>query len=282
MELFECEYGLVDNEEWIKRIDHIKPQFGNLQEIFVKSVESRKPNSAILLSGGIDSTLIAHISKNPCYSIGIEGCADIDEALKAAKIHGLSLKTRIFSLDEIEEFLKQLAPLFDIDEFKDENLAVLFGVGAVVLGACKFAMEDGFNRLMTGLGSEEIFAGYNRHAKSADVNVECWNGLKLMYGRDLIRDSIIAKHLGVSFVTPFLDMDVISCAMAIPGEEKIGVLSKMPIRKVALELGLDVSFAMRPKKAAQYGSGIDKAIKLLAKRAGYDKKGEYLESLKQK
>jgi len=56
-------------------------------------------------------------------------------------------------------------------------------------------------------------------------------------------------------------------------------VNKYILRCVAIDVGVDKSVALRGKKAAQYGSGFDKALKKLAKRRGFRKKTDYLTTL---
>ena len=64
---------------------------------------------------------------------------------------------------------------------------------------------------------------------------------------------------------PFLDKNVIETATKIPikymlhsNDDKV---RKHILREVAYEMGVPEYIAFRPKKAAQYGTGIDKIIK---------------------
>lgn len=164
---------------------------------------------------------------------------------------------------------------------------IIIGVGGVVVGAADLAKHDGCNILFGGLGSEEIFAGYQRHEHANTspqaVQEECWAGLKAMWARDLERDCALAKSLKITVLTPFLDERVILAAMGISGSEKIkekdGVaFKKFVLRQVAQDLGLPASFAWRPKRAAQYGSRFDSALDKLAKKKNM-RKSEYVENL---
>ena len=128
------------------------------------------------------------------------------------------------------------------------------------------------------MGSEEIFAGYERHNQAENIQEECWQGLKLMWSRDLVRDFNLAKELNIKIKTPFLDKELIEYAMKLPAEWKIvREKKKVILREVAEEfLG---EFAWRKKKAAQYGSCFDKAIAKLAKKNGFKLKKDWLDSL---
>jgi asparagine synthase (glutamine-hydrolysing) len=55
--------------------------------------------------------------------------------------------------------------------------------------------------------------------------------------------------------------------------------SKLILREAAEELGLPKAIAWRSKKAAQYGSRLDKAISKIARQKGFKLKKEYLMSL---
>ena len=54
---------------------------------------------------------------------------------------------------------------------------------------------------------------------------------------------------------------------------------KWALRKVAEEAGVPKEFAWRKKVAAQYGSGLDKAMLRLAKRQGLRYRRDYLAGL---
>jgi len=75
----------------------------------------------------------------------------------------------------------------------------------------------------------------------------------------------------VELRVPYLDVEVIKTAMSIPPSLKIcgpmDVLKKRVLRQVAKMIGLPAKIVDRPKKAVQYGSGVDKAIKALAKKS---------------
>jgi len=271
--------GLVDEKEWIKHINSLKKaEKLQFKQEFIDAIEKRIPDKkfGILFSGGIDSTLIAFVCKKlkkdfTCYCVGLEDSPDIISAQEVAKKYGFELKKKILSMKDIEKTIKKMVSLVGPDTMK-------VGVGAVMYEAIKLAKKDKITEVFSGLGSEEIFAGYERHFLSKDVNKECWKGLKEMFHRDFERDLAIGKDLKVNLFVPFLDSNVISAAMSIPGEEKIKKgYKKYALRKFAEEIGL--KDAWRKKKAAQYGSYFDKAILKLSKKNKFKYKKNYLNSL---
>ncbi len=303
---------LIKEEDWVKEINSLKSDEIEEKELLKKeikdklflSVEKRWPKQrfGVFFSGGVDSSVIALISKKlgydfTCYTIGFqEGTklpADIEYAQKGAKKFNFDLKYKIFNLKEAEEIIEKVvkilknqrflghrkSPISSVLKKVDKIDVVNVGVGAVVLAAIEMGKEDNVEFFMGGLGSEEIFAGYERHANVKDVQEECWKGLKLMWNRDLVRDFNLARSLGVSVRTPFLDAELIKVAMQVPGKWKMNKdFKKVILREVAEEMGLG-EIAWRKKKAAQYGSCFDKAIGKLAKKKGFKLKKDYLQSL---
>ena len=288
---------LIPEELWIKFISGMENDFDNLEtnqerakrevaEALINAIKKRiSPRFGILFSGGVDSTLIAFISKKlncnfSCYTVGIEGSDDIIWAQQAAKEYNLNFKYHILSLDEFEIVLKETIKLLN-----DADI-VKAGVGSVLYAAGKLALADGNNILFGGLGSEEIFAGYQRHEEALQKNnfealhKECWSGLKNMWKRDLTRDFAIAKKLGLELRTPFLDKEIVKAAMNVHPMLKLDKDSKKIILREAAEfIGLKKEFAWRKKKAAQYGSNFVNGIEKLAKRKGFKMKKDYLQSL---
>jgi asparagine synthetase B (glutamine-hydrolysing) len=55
----------------------------------------------------------------------------------------------------------------------EDNNVTKTSVGASFLMCSRKARDDGFKVIFSGLGSEELFAGYNRHLNSHELNEEC-------------------------------------------------------------------------------------------------------------
>ncbi|MBI4141323.1 ATP-binding protein, partial [Candidatus Woesearchaeota archaeon] len=209
-----------------------------------------------------------------CYSVGLKGAPDLEASKKVVQELGLQHQIKEYTLEEAEELFRTVVKLLNKTD------VVTIGVASVVYAAVELAKKDDVTKLFSGIGTEEIFAGYDRHSKATDKHAECWRGLKAMWQRDLVRDLTLMKKLGFQAIAPFLDDDVIKTAMGIDISRKINdEQKKIILREIAEECGLPTEIAWRDKKAAQYGSWMDKAIEKMAKKNKFETKGEYLKSL---
>lgn len=255
----------------------------HLETLLEKAISKRVPKRkfGLLFSGGIDSTFIALMLKKlghdfTCYTAvlddpGLKEPADLTYAKKIAKELNLKLKIIKIKLSDVESYLKKIVPLIE-----DSNV-VKTGVALPFYTACEQANKDGCKVIISGLGSEEIFAGYQRHKESDNINKECISGLLKMYERDLYRDDVVTMHNHLELRVPFLDKELVEFALKIPEKYKLtDEHEKYVLRKVAEKLGLNEDYTWRKKKAAQYGSNFHKALDKLAKKNKFKRKSEYL------
>jgi diphthine-ammonia ligase len=250
-----------------------------------KSVEKRIPQRrfGLLFSGGIDSTVIAKCLKDLkkdfiCYTTVIDDPAlkepeDLAYAKSTAEKLDLALKIVKIKPDEVESLLKKIVPLIEDSNVVKAEVALTF------FSACAAAKKDGCKVLFSGLGSEEIFAGYQRHKESNNINKECISGLLKLYERDLYRDDVITMYNGIELRLPYLDTSLVKYALTIPEKYKIkDGIEKYILRKAAENIGVPEEICARKKKAAQYGSNATKLVDRLTKKAGFKYKSEYMKT----
>ncbi len=246
-----------------------------------KSIQQRIPTQkfGLLFSGGIDSTYLAAYFKNngyefTCYTAVLDSKTippDLEYSQKAAAELNLNVKVKKIKVEEIPPYLEKIVPLIE-----DSNV-VKVGVALPFYIACGMAREDGCKVIFSGLGSEEIFAGYERHKNSSNINQECVAGLRKMYERDFYRDDVLTMDNNLELRLPFLDLSLVKYALKIPERYKFKEPHvKFILRDIALDNGLPEEFAFRKKTAAQYGSRFDSALGKLAKKNGFSSKSAYL------
>ncbi|MDD4251243.1 MAG: diphthine--ammonia ligase [Candidatus ainarchaeum sp.] len=274
----------------IKKIDLKKINLINqkilVEKSILKSVVKRVPKNefALLLSGGIDSALIGKIfQKNNLkfnsYFAGIKDFskpADLFFAKKVAEHLQSNLKVKLISVNEFEKELPKIIFLIE----SSDPLKV--GIASTIYFAVKNIPEK---IVFSGVGADELFAGYNRFKEIKDINninEECLSSFLKMFENELYFENIITIANKTSLRLPFLDKELVSIALSLNPKLKIVNVpfeNKKVLRDFAIELGLPKDLALRPKKAAQYGSNFDKAINFLAKKNNFKSKKDYLNSL---
>lgn len=257
------------------------PELKNtLKNNLIESVKKRVQGLSevgILFSGGIDSTIIAKITSDfginvILYSVGHENSPDLKFAKKTAKSMNLPLKTKKVDIDDVRNYL--IPVLNAIEEFNIMKI----GVGMPAYIAAEIAHQDGLKVMLSGQGADELFGGYNRYLKFYDEKGELARedlkeDILNLYHVNLQRDDAVTMANSIELRVPYLDLDIINTAMNIPMKYKINGkddnLRKCILREIGAELGVPEEIVKRPKKAAQYGSGIHKMLKKVLKEEKY-------------
>jgi len=228
----------------------------------------RKPDG-VVLSGGIDSSLIAALTPKGMIRLGVtaafEGSEAHDRAYSKMVADRLGIRHAIveYGMDEAAGAAREIVRLlrtFDHVEIRNDITIYI---------AMKFCRDEGIGCVMTGDGGDELFAGYDYMLK--------------MRERDLIdyTDSLIDKwsfsssrlgtHLGIEVSQPYLDPGVIEFARQLPYEWKVRrsgkVLGKWILRSLLEELGFP-EIACRSKEPIELGSGSESISRLLNEALG--------------
>lgn len=245
-----------------------------LEKLLKKSVLQRVGDLdeiAVVFSGGVDSSLLTlilnEISENKnlkikLYAVGDKNSKDVKAAKLVANKLNLPLKIHDVTLEIVEENLESV-----VKAIGDTNLMKI-GVGMTIYLACNMIKEDGIKVAISGQGADELFGGYNRYLESYKNNTldkDLRYDIENMYHVNLERDDACSMINGVELRLPFLDKKFVQYCVNLPVKYKISgsddLLRKNILRKLALKLGLNHEIVYRPKKAAQYGTGIDKILR---------------------
>ena len=226
---------------------------------------------AVIFSGGVDSSYLTLLLKEMAenvplkiklYAVGAEGSKDVEAAIYASKFLNLDLEICEVTEDLIREALPDV-----VSAIGDDNLMKV-GVGLTTYFATRAVSEDGLKVAISGQGADELFGGYKRYVQSfidGTLNYDLREDISNMYHVNLERDDACSMLNSVELRLPFLDEKLVELVLNIPDNKKIvsmhDDMRKSILRKLAFEEGLDYEIAYRPKKAAQYGTGIDKILR---------------------
>ena len=251
-----------------------------LQALIEKSIQRRTngvKEIAVAFSGGLDSSLVAYIAsklglKVQLLHVSMENQPETEEAIEASEQLNLPLQVDLFKDSDVENTLPQVIALIE------EADPIKASVGLPFYWVAEKAAEARFHVMLAGQGADELFGGYQRYVKeyckdgSEKVRKTMFNDVVNIHESNLERDLKITSSLDVELRLPFASFELVEFALSLPleckMEQKVETLRKLVLRKVALNVGMPALMVDRPKKAVQYSTGINDAIKRVAKNQG--------------
>jgi asparagine synthase (glutamine-hydrolysing) len=264
-----------------------------LQALLEESIRRRTSGVkevAVAFSGGLDSSVVAFLAsklgvKVNLLHVSMENQAETEEAIEASNQLNLPLQVNLFKDSDVEKTLPKAVALIE------EADPIKASVGLPFYWAAEEASEAGFKVMLAGQGADELFGGYQRYVNEyckdggEAVRKTMFNDVVKIHESNLERDIKITGFHNVELRLPFASFELAEFALSLPLEYKIepkpDTLRKLVLRKVALNVGMPSSLVDKPKKAVQYSTGINDAIKRVAKK--HDKTvNEYITELLQK
>lgn len=226
----------------------------------------------VLLSGGLDSSVIAAITKKfasrriesndeeeawypqlHSFAVGLLGSPDLIAAQKAADhigtIHHEVNFTIQEGLDAIRDVIYHLET-YDVTTIRASTPMYLLA---------RVIKSMGIKMVLSGEGSDELFGGYlyfHKAPNAKEFHEETVRKLKKLYLYDCLRANKSLAAWGVEGRVPFLDKEFMDIAMSINPEDKMikdGRMEKWVVRK-AFEDYLPESIAWRQKE--QFSDGV--------------------------
>jgi asparagine synthase (glutamine-hydrolysing) len=223
----------------------------------------------IAFSGGIDSSLLAKISKNIykekviLLTIGFPFSHDLEFSKKIA--NQLDMIHFTFEVDN-NEFKLIVRKIIDSIECNNishiENCIAFYFIS-------NLAYRQDCKLILTANGFDELFCGYDKYRQILPLGKEVLeNFMETKIKNELILVNEInnfSKEFDVKIRQPFLTPNFIDFAKKIPLTNKIhnsnDRIRKHILRELAISLQVPIESAMKPKKALQYGTLIHKNLK---------------------
>ncbi len=232
-------------------------------ELRKKLVESvgRSEAAGLLFSGGLDSAVLASVNpgvKAITVSLGSYG-KDRKYASSLVKLLNIEHYQKNVDVDEAIEAIPQVIKILKtFDPAIPNDLVVYFGL--------KLAKELGIDEVMTGDGSDELFAGYSFMQKKD--NLEAY--IKRISQRMSFSSNELGEFFNIKIKQPFLDKKIIDFALEIPVEFKIkqenGSLYGKWILRKAFEDMLPKEIIWQDKRPLEYGSGMTKIREIISSK----------------
>jgi asparagine synthase (glutamine-hydrolysing) len=229
-----------DYRNAVKAVDYIELRTA-LEDATIKRLVSDVP-LGVLLSGGLDSSLIAAIVKRKyiqtgqelhSFSVGLNPeVPDIKAAAKVAKFLGTTHHEVFYTVEEgiaaIEKVIWHLET-YDVTTIRASTPMYFLS---------KAISDMGIKVVLSGEGSDEIFGGYlyfHNAPGSEEFQKEIIRRVKLLYTADCLRADKSTMAHGLELRVPFLDRNFIDVAMTIRPEDKQpdkgGKIEKYILRK---------------------------------------------------
>jgi asparagine synthase (glutamine-hydrolysing) len=192
-------------------------------------------DTGFLLSGGLDSSLIASIasrlSKNKIrtFSIGLPGSPDLLAARKVSEYLGTDHTEVTFTAVE------GIAHINDVIHSLESYDTTTVRASTPMWLLCKYIKQHTTCRyIFSGEGSDEILGGYLYFHNAPDVEAfsyENMRRLRLIHQFDGLRADRCAGAHGLDLIVPFLDKDFINVCMTMNQNEKVGAIEKRVLRE---------------------------------------------------
>lgn len=225
----------------------------------LSQVIKNNPYKGLLFSGGLDTSILASISPEVAgITVSLEsGGEDAPYAHALARHFKLKHYHRRVEIDEAIEAIPEVIKILkSFDPALPNDLVVYFGL--------KFAKDLGLDRVATGDGSDELFAGYS-YMKDID-DLEGY--IEKIAEKMSFSSNVIGKFLEIKIIQPFIDKNIIDFALQIPIDLKIRVhnckiYGKWILRRSFEDL-LPKKIVWQNKRPLEYGSAMFRLRKIIS------------------
>lgn len=272
-----------DSKQWYKRdwmlYDNVKDNRSDINEIrtSLENAVYRQMMSdvpyGVLLSGGLDSSIISAVAKRYAslrieddnkseawwpqlhsFAVGLKDAPDLIAARNVAEYIGTIHHEINFTVEEALDALSDV--IYHIETY---DVTTVRASTPMYLLA-RFIKSMGVKMVLSGEGSDELFGGYLYFHKAPDAKAlheETVRKLDKLHLYDCLRANKSLAAWGVEGRVPFLDKEFMDVAMRLNPADKMcgsnGKMEKYILRK-AFEDYLPANVAWRQKE--QFSDGV--------------------------
>jgi len=260
-----------------KNVQDNQTDLEQLKEAFEKSVKSHLMSDvpyAVLLSGGLDSSLVSAIAAKyvakriededktdawwprlHSFSVGLEGAPDLQAAQKVADMIGTVHHEIHFTIQEGLDAIRDV--IYHLETY---DVTTIRAATPMYLMSRKIKAM-GIKMVLSGEGADEIFGGYlyfHKAPNAQEFHEETVRKLSRLNMFDCARANKATSAWGVEARVPFLDKDFIDVAMRLNPQDKMCIDGKMEkwILRKAFDNGEYLPEEVLWRQKEQFGDGV--------------------------
>ena len=214
---------------WAFSPQHLRGDPAQIRAMLIDAVGKRIRSDApwgVLLSGGLDSSLVASIASRlhhqrtgkpiHTFSIGLDDSPDLLKAREVAHHIGSIHHEYRFTIEEAMAALPRVVDHLESDQ------QIRTGVPTYLLGQC--VRDSGFKMVLSGEGADEVFGGYLYFHKAPSPEAfhdETVRKVTRLHQYDVMRANKAPMASGLELRFPLLDRALIDHAMSIDPRDRM-------------------------------------------------------------
>jgi asparagine synthase (glutamine-hydrolysing) len=253
-----------------------------LRDAVVKRLMADVP-VGVSLSGGLDSSIVTLLAKEGLlakgqevlhsFAVGVEGGEDLDAARSVAAFLHTQHHERVYSFEEMLGILPDV--LYSLESCDPALVrSALPNYFLAELAAAEVKV------MLTGEGADELYAGYDYlrgFAQAEQLQQEMEYIVGALHNTNLQRADRMSMRFGLEARVPFLDVNSIAYALALPAAWKMTKTGTdgRPVEKALLRDAfrgrLPDDIVRRPKQKFSAGAGSSQLLARHAKEAVSDR-----------
>ena len=265
--------------DWME-YDNVKDNTSDLEELkvaFEKAVKSHMMSDvpyAVLLSGGLDSSLVSAVAAQyvakrvededktdawwprlHSFAVGLEGAPDLKAAKKVADMIGTVHHEIHFTIQEGLDAIRDV--IYHLETYDTTTIRAATPMYLMT----RKIKAMGIKMVLSGEGSDEIFGGYlyfHKAPNAKEFHEETVRKLDRLHMFDCARANKATSAWGVEARVPFLDKNFIDVAMRLNPQDKMcldGKMEKWILRK-AFDNGETLPAEVLWRQKEQFGDGV--------------------------
>lgn len=236
--------------DWEHETPRTAADLPRIREALIQAVRKRMMTDVpwgVLLSGGVDSSLVASIATRLCraqgvpppqsFAIGLEGAPDLDAARRVAEFLGTRHHALTFTIPEAMATIP--AAVWHLESYQQVRTAV----PTMILA--RRVREAGVTMVLSGEGADELLGGYlyfHSAPSAEEFHAETVRKTTRLHQYDVMRANKAPMAHGVELRFPFLDQAFMNVVMGTdPADRMIrrDLPGRRGIEKEILRLAFD-------------------------------------------